>query len=63
MSTVLSQIQGSNLSKKGLTTTTGVFETKPENTVPNQQTPDPIDVVTNNVNLTYLETLRMAKKI
>ena len=63
MSTVLTQIKGSKLSKQGLTTTTGVFEAKPENTVPNQQVPNPIDTVTNQTNITYLDTLRAAKKL
>lgn len=70
----LNQIVASNLSKKGLTSLTGVFEGAPQNyvnqqrgfTVPQGGTPDrgfqPLDVIFTRNNPTYVEYMRNANR-
>jgi hypothetical protein len=70
---ILNQIRRSNLSKQGSTSTTGVFESKPENEInkergfttpsknPDRVSPPP-DVFFRNPNtVTYLDTIQTAR--
>lgn len=70
---VLDQVYTSNLSKKGRTSTTGVFEGSPQNvltrtrgyTVPSgppERVTPPIDTTFDKYNPTYVEYMRNAKK-
>lgn len=73
--TVVDQVFDSNLSKKGQTTTTGVFEGQPVNqvnrdrgfTVPTsdpERVSPPLDIFfRDDRRVTYLDTLRAAKRI
>lgn len=72
---ILNQIRKSTLSKHGQTSTTGIFESQPENEINNQrgfttpstnpvQVPRPIDLLYKDSNtMTYLDSLKIAKQI